>query len=230
MKLDLQNTPVNSSQEILRKVPGLFIGQHAGGGKAEQIFLRGFDVDHGTDVSVNIDGMPVNMVSHAHGQGYADLHFVIPETVEKIDFGKGTYYANKGDFATAGYVAFQTKDKIEKSANDIILTQIFECEKNIHTININYTNDLKKLNLSNFFSIDRIKKDINNIESSKIFEEYKDIEKIYFENLNHQIENIESYINKLEPSKNLDIEKIEIYRYRLDNLNTELKEIKKFTL
>ena len=121
------------------------------------------------------------------------------------------------------------KDKIEKSANDIILTQIFECEKNIHTININYTNDLKKLNLSNFFSIDRIKKDINNIESSKIFEEYKDIEKIYFENLNHQIENIESYINKLEPSKNLDIEKIEIYRYRLDNLNTELKEIKKLS-
>ncbi|MDZ4329006.1 MAG: TonB-dependent receptor, partial [Flavobacterium sp.] len=112
-KIDLQTTPVNSSQEILRKVPGLFIGQHAGGGKAEQIFLRGFDIDHGTDIAISVDGMPVNMVSHAHGQGYADLHFVIPETVEKIDFGKGTYYASKGDFATAGYVAFQTKDKIE---------------------------------------------------------------------------------------------------------------------
>lgn len=115
-KIDLQTTPVNSSQEILRKVPGLFIGQHAGGGKAEQIFLRGFDIDHGTDISISVDGMPVNMVSHAHGQGYADLHFVIPETVEKIDFGKGTYFANKGDFATAGYVTFQTKDKIEKSS------------------------------------------------------------------------------------------------------------------
>ncbi len=115
-KIDLQTTPVNSSQEILRKVPGLFIGQHAGGGKAEQIFLRGFDIDHGTDIAISVDGMPVNMVSHAHGQGYADLHFVIPETVEKIDFGKGTYYANKGDFATAGYVAFQTKDKIGKSS------------------------------------------------------------------------------------------------------------------
>lgn len=115
-KIDLQTTPVNSSQEILRKVPGLFIGQHAGGGKAEQIFLRGFDIDHGTDIAISVDGMPVNMVSHAHGQGYADLHFVIPETIEKIDFGKGTYYANKGDFATAGYVAFQTKDKIEKSS------------------------------------------------------------------------------------------------------------------
>ena len=115
-KIDLQTTPVNSSQEILRKVPGLFIGQHAGGGKAEQLFLRGFDIDHGTDIAISVDGMPVNMVSHAHGQGYADLHFVIPETVEKIDFGKGTYYANKGDFATAGYVTFQTKDKIEKNS------------------------------------------------------------------------------------------------------------------
>ncbi|OYU84427.1 MAG: TonB-dependent receptor [Flavobacterium sp. BFFFF2] len=115
-KIDLQTTPVNSSQEILRKVPGLFIGQHAGGGKAEQLFLRGFDIDHGTDIAIAVDGMPVNMVSHAHGQGYADLHFVIPETVDKIDFGKGTYYANKGDFATAGYVSFQTKDRVDKSA------------------------------------------------------------------------------------------------------------------
>jgi len=63
-KIDLQTTPVNSSQEILRKVPGLFIGQHAGGGKAEQIFLRGFDIDHGTDIAISVDGMPVNMVSH----------------------------------------------------------------------------------------------------------------------------------------------------------------------
>ncbi|MEO8517096.1 MAG: TonB-dependent receptor [Flavobacterium sp.] len=115
-KIDLQTRPVNSSQEILRKVPGLFIGQHAGGGKAEQMFLRGFDIDHGTDIAISVDGMPVNMVSHAHGQGYADLHFVIPETIEKIDFGKGTYYANKGDFATAGYVAFQTKEKLDNSS------------------------------------------------------------------------------------------------------------------
>lgn len=111
-KIDLQTTPVKSSQEILRKVPGLFIGQHAGGGKAEQIFLRGFDIDHGTDIAIQVDGMPVNMVSHAHGQGYADLHFLIPETIDKIDFGKGAYYADKGDFATAGYVGFKTKDKI----------------------------------------------------------------------------------------------------------------------
>lgn len=108
--------PVNSSQEILRKVPGLFIGQHAGGGKAEQIFLRGFDIDHGTDVNIDVDGMPVNMVSHSHGQGYADLHFLIPETIDKIDFGKGPYYADRGNFTTAGYVSFKTKDRLENSS------------------------------------------------------------------------------------------------------------------
>lgn len=114
--VDLKTAPVNSSQEILRKVPGLFIGQHAGGGKAEQIFLRGFDIDHGTDINLSVDGMPVNMVSHAHGQGYSDLHFLIPETIDKISFGKGPYNAEYGDFATAGYVAFKTLDKLDKSS------------------------------------------------------------------------------------------------------------------
>lgn len=114
--LDLKNNPVNSSQEILQKVPGLFIAQHAGGGKAEQIFLRGFDIDHGTDININVDGMPVNMVSHAHGQGYADLHFLIPETIESIDFGKGPYYTNQGNFTTAGYVNFQTKERLNGSS------------------------------------------------------------------------------------------------------------------
>jgi len=114
--VDIATTPVNSSQELLRKVPGLFIGQHAGGGKAEQLFLRGFDLDHGTDINISVDGMPVNMVSHAHGQGYADLHFLIPELVEKIDFDKGPYHADKGNLATAGYVAFRTKDRLENSS------------------------------------------------------------------------------------------------------------------
>ncbi|EGV44402.1 TonB-dependent receptor [Bizionia argentinensis JUB59] len=114
-KVDLETSPVNSSQEILRKIPGLIIGQHAGGGKAEQIFLRGFDIDHGTDINLSVDGMPVNMVSHAHGQGYSDLHFIIPETINSINFGKGPYDADKGDFATAGYVGFNTKDNINGS-------------------------------------------------------------------------------------------------------------------
>ncbi|WP_299799598.1 TonB-dependent receptor plug domain-containing protein [uncultured Maribacter sp.] len=115
VNIDVQNDPVKSSQEILRKVPGLLIGQHAGGGKAEQIFLRGFDIDHGTDVAISVDGMPVNMVSHAHGQGYADLHFVIPETIDNINFGKGPYYADKGDFNTAGYVDLSLKKSVDKS-------------------------------------------------------------------------------------------------------------------
>ncbi len=115
-QVDIASKPINNSQEILRKVPGLMIGQHAGGGKAEQIFLRGFDIDHGTDISINVDGMPVNMVSHAHGQGYADLHFLIPETVDQIDFGKGPYYADQGNFTTAGYVNFSTKDVLERSS------------------------------------------------------------------------------------------------------------------
>ena len=113
--IDVAVNPVTTSQEVLRKVPGLVIGQHAGGGKAEQIFLRGFDIDHGTDIAITVDGMPVNMVSHAHGQGYADLHFVIPETIEEVDFGKGPYYADKGNFNTAGYVGFKTKDRLDES-------------------------------------------------------------------------------------------------------------------
>ncbi len=114
-KIDLALNPVKNTQELLRLVPGLFIAQHAGGGKAEQIFLRGFDVDHGTDVQVSVDGMPVNMVSHAHGQGYADAHFIIPETINNIDFGAGPYYADHGNLNTAGYVAFSTFNSIGKS-------------------------------------------------------------------------------------------------------------------
>ncbi|MBQ8520118.1 MAG: TonB-dependent receptor plug domain-containing protein, partial [Bacteroides sp.] len=116
-KVDLQVNPVNSSQEILRTVPGLFIAQHAGGGKAEQLFLRGFDLDHGTDIAISVDGMPVNMVTHAHGQGYADLHFLQPETIEQIIFDKGPYHADRGDLATAGYVAFKTKDRMPNEAS-----------------------------------------------------------------------------------------------------------------
>lgn len=105
----------NTTQDLLRLVPGLFIAQHAGGGKAEQIFLRGFDVDHGTDVALSVDGMPVNMVSHAHGQGYADLHFVIPETIDNLSFAKGPYDAKTGDFQTAGAVRFHTKNALRQN-------------------------------------------------------------------------------------------------------------------
>lgn len=114
-KIDLGLKPVKNTQELLRLVPGLFIAQHAGGGKAEQIFLRGFDCDHGTDVQVSMDGMPVNMVSHAHGQGYSDSHFIIPETISSIDFGAGPYYTQQGNLNTAGYVSFSSFKNISKS-------------------------------------------------------------------------------------------------------------------
>lgn len=122
-KIDIKTKPVNSSQDVLRKVSGLFIGQHAGGGKAEQIFLRGFDIDHGTDITITVDGLPVNMVSHTHGQGYADLHFVIPETIDNIEFGKGPYYSNQGNFNTAGYVNFKTRETLDNNAVKLELGQ-----------------------------------------------------------------------------------------------------------
>ena len=113
--IDIHLRPTRTSQDVLRQVPGLFIAQHAGGGKAEQIFLRGFDIDHGTDIELTVDGMPVNMVSHAHGQGYADLHWLIPEIIKGVDFNKGPYYAGHGDFTTAGYASFKTKNRLDKS-------------------------------------------------------------------------------------------------------------------
>ena len=113
--VDVMLRPVNTSQDVLRIVPGLFIAQHAGGGKAEQIFIRGYDTDHGTDINITVDGMPVNMLSHAHGQGYADLHFLIPETVEKVNFDKGPYFVNKGNLATAGYAEFNTKEFLKNN-------------------------------------------------------------------------------------------------------------------
>lgn len=112
---DLNVRPVSTAQDMLQLAPGLVIAQHAGGGKAEQIFLRGFDADHGTDVFISSDGIPVNMVSHGHGQGYADLHFAIPELVESIDVLKGPYFARYGNFSTAGAVQFRTKDKIDRN-------------------------------------------------------------------------------------------------------------------
>ena len=114
--MDFELRPKQSTQDLLRMVPGLFIAQHAGGGKAEQIFLRGFDADHGTDVNISVDGIPVNMVSHGHGQGYADLHFVMPEVLQGMTVYKGPYFAQFGDFGTAGTVQFTTVDEIENNS------------------------------------------------------------------------------------------------------------------
>ncbi len=107
---DFAVRPHNTASEMLNNLPGFVAGQHAGGGKAMQYFLRGFDNDHGTDVAISVDGIPVNMVSHAHGQGYADLNFLIPEVVGSIDYRKGPYFADSGNFANSGSVNFVTKD------------------------------------------------------------------------------------------------------------------------
>lgn len=114
-QVDFENRPKNSAQDMLRLVPGLFIAQHAGGGKAEQVFIRGFDCDHGTDVATFVDGMPVNMPSHGHGQGYMDLHFLIPEVVKSMDVFKGPYAPQYGNFATGAAVGFNTVDTLKNN-------------------------------------------------------------------------------------------------------------------
>jgi len=114
-QLDLALQPVSSGQELLQLTPGLEIAQHAGGGKAEQLFFRGFDLDHGTDLAIGVDGIPVNLVSHAHGQGYSDLHFLIPETVERVSLERGPHQVEAGNFATSGSLALKTRDRLNQS-------------------------------------------------------------------------------------------------------------------
>jgi outer membrane receptor protein involved in Fe transport len=99
---ELRNRPLLRSGEILETLPGLIITQHAGGGKANQYFMRGFNLDHGTDFAIFLDGMPLNLPSHAHGEGYSDMNIVIPEFVERINAAKGPYYADVGDYGSAG--------------------------------------------------------------------------------------------------------------------------------
>ena len=112
---DFELLPQGRPADLLRLIPGFVISQHQGGGKAEQYLLRGFDADHGTDVALFVDGLPVNLRSHAHGQGYADLHFLIPETVARLDGFKGPYFVEYGDFATAGAVNFVLRDFVEEN-------------------------------------------------------------------------------------------------------------------
>lgn len=113
---DFATRPISDPSDILEVTPGLLTVQHAGGGKANQYFLRGFDIDHGTDLALSVDGLPVNMVSHAHGQGYADMHFVIPEAIQKIEVTKGPYNTEQGDFATAGAVNLVGRRSFEESS------------------------------------------------------------------------------------------------------------------
>ncbi len=113
---DYEMRPHATTQEILNNVPGLVVAQHQGGGKATQYLVRGFDADHGSDFAVFVDDLPVNLPSHAHGQGYADLNFLIPETVERLQLYKGPYFAQFGDFATAGALNMVTKDEVPENS------------------------------------------------------------------------------------------------------------------
>jgi len=99
---EIQDRPILRSGEILETIPSVIITQHAGGGKANQYFLRGFNLDHGTDFAIFIDDMPLNLPSHAHGEGYADMNTVIPEFVQRVNFEKGPYYADVGNYGSAG--------------------------------------------------------------------------------------------------------------------------------
>lgn len=100
----LETRPVMRAAELLETVPGLIVSQHSGEGKANQYYLRGFNLDHGTDFSTTIAGIPVNMPTHAHGHGYTDANFLLPELVSGVQFKKGPYYAEEGDFSAAGAV------------------------------------------------------------------------------------------------------------------------------
>jgi outer membrane receptor protein involved in Fe transport len=107
--------PFSRPGEALEVVPGLIVTQHSGEGKANQYFLRGFNLDHGTDLSIKIDGMPVNMPTHGHGQGYADINFMIPELIQSVNVRKGPYYADVGDFGSAGAIAIDYINRLPKN-------------------------------------------------------------------------------------------------------------------
>jgi len=117
----VETRPALRPGEVLEYVPGVIITQHSGDGKANQYFLRGFNLDHGTDISINVAGMPVNMPTHAHGQGYADLNFLIPELVSGIDYRKGPYYAEVGDFSAAGAAYIEYANTLPSTIGSVTL-------------------------------------------------------------------------------------------------------------
>lgn len=109
---ELDARPVARPGELLEAAPGLIVTQHSGEGKANQYFLRGYNLDHGTDLAISVDDVPVNMRTHAHGQGYADLNWLMPETVAALDVRKGPYFADVGDFASAGDLRISLVDRL----------------------------------------------------------------------------------------------------------------------
>ena len=119
----LASRPALRPGEVLEFVPGLIVTQHSGDGKANQYFLRGFNLDHGTDFATTVDGMPVNMVTHGHGQGYSDLNFLIPELVDRIEYRKGPYFATHGDFSAAGAADIVYQSRVDAPFAQVTLGQ-----------------------------------------------------------------------------------------------------------
>src|SRR5262249_54777322 len=113
--VDLEDLPLLRRGELMETVPGLVVTQHSGDGKANQYFLRGFNLDHGTDFAFSVDDVPVNLRTHAHGQGYSDLNFLIPELVESIDYEKGPFYVDVGDFSGAGAANIHLVDRLPQA-------------------------------------------------------------------------------------------------------------------
>ncbi|MDQ3077728.1 MAG: TonB-dependent receptor [Pseudomonadota bacterium] len=116
---EIDSRPLQRAGDLLEYVPGLVATQHSGSGKANQYFLRGFNLDHGTDFATFVDAMPVNMRTHGHGQGWTDLNFLIPETVEQIRYRKGVYYADVGDFSSAGSARFEIGDTMPRGIAEV---------------------------------------------------------------------------------------------------------------
>jgi hypothetical protein len=118
---DLNQRAVTRPAEVLEATPGLAVVAHADGGKANQYYLRGYNLDHGTDLAIFVDDMPINLPTHAHGQGYADVNWLMPETVNSLDVRKGPYFADVGDFATAGSLFINLKDSVDKNIASLTL-------------------------------------------------------------------------------------------------------------
>ncbi len=131
---ELSLRPMTDPADVVKVVPGLVTGQHAGGGKANQYFIRGFDADHGTDLAMWIDGMPINLVSHAHGQGFADLHFIIPELVDSVKVTKGPFDIQYGDLATGGSITLGTVDSVENPV--YLFGGMFKTERGFTELNL----------------------------------------------------------------------------------------------
>jgi outer membrane cobalamin receptor len=111
---EIRIRPLLRTGEVLELVPGMVVTQHSGTGKANQYFLRGFNLDHGTDFATWVDGMPVNMRTHGHGQGYTDLNFVIPETIASLEYNKGSHYSDRGDFSSVGSAEMITAEGFDR--------------------------------------------------------------------------------------------------------------------